>query len=1122
MDLERKTAIAEAPSMNPTAPEGIIDALVAVTGIRDEVDDIITPGAFTRTLQERTPKVCLGHDWNRPIGKTLTITELMPGDPLLPQLTKDGRPWPAEAGAVLARSQYNLATDDGMRAWQDAKFFGLTETTFSIGYRVTPGGARHVKGVRHIDDLDLFEYSQVLHPAMPLASLQGIKAALDSAQNLEAKTKYVRDMEYWGLPVGTPITPGMKPRGHKAQAERDEGREPDPEAGLTSKPKSDAKPGADAQPSENPVTPGVKPKDKASSASPMDITQSKKFIDDNYGDWRKNLTPNQEKSIRFYQSPGYALMNGQLRGLDPEQLKTTEHATDADLQRARKASKDLNSAIAVAPPLKEPLTAFRGFSANQFGNLEVGKKIQDKAFVSLSLTDDAGAVGRATEQATAEIRLPAGTKVAAGSARELILPPGASFTVASTGTKGGKKHFVLDYNPPGGKSKTPAPTPGADSPTLTTQQRGTLHDAHELPGGTMITAAHETSAHPLVKTGHLERTKQTGVYKVTDKGRAARATLGADTEDPATRPDRSTPAMWRKDPAGAADRLTGTRRSEYDQLGSQAKNKYAARRAQGDDHPTALTAASDGDTGNEAGGSPEPASARSSATPAPKTEFSSPKTADALTKNPDADLSNLTSTQLGHLDKHMTNRADTPTTVHPLHQRVKDELTARKAGTKPEPENPEFRDGIGQPDTPENEHAQRSMLGEGGPGQQEFDRVRTEGGSVNDAMDAGVDANFNKPDVTPEPDAAAPDTDVPAPTPFEIDAVQSDTDTGMGISEGPDGEIDVDDDVAQRQDRVESLLESEPDLTAKSDDELISDRSDLVAELQLQGVLAQRDESTKPKPRVAAPAQDAAEPVSAKPKTRPGVAGAAEDLADALDTGDAEAQSSARDRYESALRRSRSDSEHVATARQTIDGNETGNDATTPEGLRDFAKNLRDERRTTANEKARAQRAAKRLDRDRIKALIGQYDQEIRKRNLDSPDNAAPVPGGSGVSAGQAPEITDPATAGGQMKERAAELVADPSTLLTSQSVGNQEANKEAAQSALASVAETYSSVLAQATPQQLAAADQRVTDAFGSVTNQASVIAMLLPAGPKRNEFLNDMRLAMRQYGETLSRLGQ
>lgn len=215
-------------TLAPVKPEGIVTAIVAVTGIKDDVDDVIVPGSAARTLAARKPKVCLGHDWNRPIGKTLDIKELLPGDPGLPKATPDGKPWPREAGAIVARALYNLATRDGQDAYEQAKFYGPEETYQSIGYRVPEGGATFKGGVRYIRDFDLLEYGPVLHPANRLAALQDVKAAQDDGLSsrsdsaildsmIEEKARYVKDSTYWGLPIGTLIRPGMKPRGPAAR-----------------------------------------------------------------------------------------------------------------------------------------------------------------------------------------------------------------------------------------------------------------------------------------------------------------------------------------------------------------------------------------------------------------------------------------------------------------------------------------------------------------------------------------------------------------------------------------------------------------------------------------------------------------------------------------------------------------------------------------------------------------------------------------------------------------------------------------------------------------------------------------------------------------------------------------
>lgn len=73
--------------------------------------------------------------------------------------------------------------------------------------------------------------------------------------------------------------------------------------------------------------------------------------------------------------------------------------------------------------------------------------ISDKGFTSVSVNDDAGAVGRTEGQAQAVISLPAGTKAAAGTARELVLPPGSSFEVVSVRKAGGTTHVEMRLVP---------------------------------------------------------------------------------------------------------------------------------------------------------------------------------------------------------------------------------------------------------------------------------------------------------------------------------------------------------------------------------------------------------------------------------------------------------------------------------------------------------------------------------------------------------------------------------------------------------------------------------------------------------------------------------------------------
>lgn len=165
---------------------GEFTAVVAVTNVVDDVSDLIEVGAFGASLARRTPKGVMAHDWTRPIARAHEVVELYPGDRRLPTRTPDGRPWPRQAGALLVRGKF-LDTHDGREAATVAREFG-EQQSFSIGYRVPPGGAQHRGSIRHIKALELFEFSTVLVGANSLAGLQSVKAFVPGGVEIKSAT----------------------------------------------------------------------------------------------------------------------------------------------------------------------------------------------------------------------------------------------------------------------------------------------------------------------------------------------------------------------------------------------------------------------------------------------------------------------------------------------------------------------------------------------------------------------------------------------------------------------------------------------------------------------------------------------------------------------------------------------------------------------------------------------------------------------------------------------------------------------------------------------------------------------------------------------------------------------
>jgi len=198
LEIKAAAALLE-PLAAPTTPSrgsaherdelGTITALVAVTGVRDDVDDVIVPGAFHRTIRERTPRLVVAHDWGRVCGQVLSAVELLPGDPRLPATAPDGTPWPREAGALWVRGRFLLGTREGREQHEIARAFG-TSQGWSIGYKAVK--VKHRGGVRYIYDLDVFEASPVLHGANRYAGLLDVKAnpaLLEARQQREGLPK---------------------------------------------------------------------------------------------------------------------------------------------------------------------------------------------------------------------------------------------------------------------------------------------------------------------------------------------------------------------------------------------------------------------------------------------------------------------------------------------------------------------------------------------------------------------------------------------------------------------------------------------------------------------------------------------------------------------------------------------------------------------------------------------------------------------------------------------------------------------------------------------------------------------------------------------------------------------
>lgn len=136
----------------PPDDEGRFTGYAAVFGNVDKGNDVIEPGAFTKTLQENPDVPILwAHDVDEPIGVSTYMVEDGKGLKVEGQLAMD---------VQRAREVHSLMKIGAIK--------GL-----SIGYNTM---RRYFKGqVRHLQELALGEFSPVVFPMNTLAGVDGVK-----------------------------------------------------------------------------------------------------------------------------------------------------------------------------------------------------------------------------------------------------------------------------------------------------------------------------------------------------------------------------------------------------------------------------------------------------------------------------------------------------------------------------------------------------------------------------------------------------------------------------------------------------------------------------------------------------------------------------------------------------------------------------------------------------------------------------------------------------------------------------------------------------------------------------------------------------------------------------------
>lgn len=149
-----------APSPAPTrlalTPDGIIEGYASLFGAIDQARDMVMPGAFRLTLQQRGLRripMLFQHDPSEPIGVWLELREDMRG------LWARGKLIPDVARARELFALLRAGAVDGL----------------SIGYRTQRGQIDPKTRIRRLHQVDLWEISLVTFPLLDGARVDAVK-----------------------------------------------------------------------------------------------------------------------------------------------------------------------------------------------------------------------------------------------------------------------------------------------------------------------------------------------------------------------------------------------------------------------------------------------------------------------------------------------------------------------------------------------------------------------------------------------------------------------------------------------------------------------------------------------------------------------------------------------------------------------------------------------------------------------------------------------------------------------------------------------------------------------------------------------------------------------------------
>lgn len=150
--------------------DGLFSGYGSVFGVIDSYKEVVSPGAFSESLSQRTPALLWQHRSGEPIGVYSAIREDQTG--------------------LYVEGKLALKTARGAEAYELLKMGAISG--LSIGFVTRDDSYDRVTGIRTLKKVDLWEVSLVTFPANDAARVSGVKS-IETIASLADAESYLRD-----------------------------------------------------------------------------------------------------------------------------------------------------------------------------------------------------------------------------------------------------------------------------------------------------------------------------------------------------------------------------------------------------------------------------------------------------------------------------------------------------------------------------------------------------------------------------------------------------------------------------------------------------------------------------------------------------------------------------------------------------------------------------------------------------------------------------------------------------------------------------------------------------------------------------------------------------------------